>query len=51
MKTTLIIFAFVIIYSIAYLTSKDIERIQYQQEQIHQQDSIKWVNINNRFNK
>lgn len=49
MKTTLITLGFVIIYSIAYLTSKDIERIQTQQEEIHQQDSIKWVNINNRF--
>ena len=28
----------------------DIKTVQKNQVQIHQQDSIKWVNINNRFN-
>lgn len=51
MKTKLIILGFLIIFMIAYSTQIDIKKIKKQQIEIHQQDSTKWVEINNRFKR
>lgn len=49
MKTTLITFGFIVIFLLAYSTDRDIIKVKEQQKIEHQQDSIKWVNLNNRL--
>lgn len=52
MKTeTYIIIILMLISCMLYLNNKEIKIIQKQQITLHQQDSIKWVQINNRLNK